>query len=215
MHTGAATLDPLQGHSGLVRSVAISSDGRRIVSGSDDDTLRIWDAHTGAAILDPLQGHSGSVTSVAISFDNRYIVSGSHEPTVRVWDMQSGAVFEPLLSPATSVAISSEGNRVLNSSGSSVFARNSPGGLDPQTFQQIFQDSPSSSICQDSRVMSLHLSVLCDQQGWIRGSSGEPLLWISPEYQRTRVDNSVLAISTDPEKHPVHFDLSTLEIGNG
>lgn len=40
----------LKGHSNTVRSVAFSADGRRIVSGSDDNSVRVWDAASGAAL---------------------------------------------------------------------------------------------------------------------------------------------------------------------
>jgi WD40 repeat protein len=69
--------------------VAFSSDGKRIVSGSDDKTLRLWDATTGQPIGPPLQGHTESVTSVAFSPDGRRIVSGSDDNTLRLWDLDT------------------------------------------------------------------------------------------------------------------------------
>ena len=59
-----------------VNSVAVSPDGRRIVSGSDDSTVAVWDLETGTQIH-RLTGHQDAVSSVAVSPDGRRIVSGS------------------------------------------------------------------------------------------------------------------------------------------
>ncbi|KAG8707874.1 hypothetical protein FRC09_001564 [Ceratobasidium sp. 395] len=72
------------------RSTAYSPDSRRIVSGSRDGTVRIWDAETGDTVLDPLIGHSGEVLSVAFSPDGHWIVSGSEDETIRLWDAEAG-----------------------------------------------------------------------------------------------------------------------------
>jgi len=74
-----------QGHTDWVRCVCFANDGKRIVSGSDDLTLRLWDSATGTEV-GAFQGHLGPVLSVAFSPDDRLIASGSWDRTVRIWD---------------------------------------------------------------------------------------------------------------------------------
>src|SRR5258708_7443396 len=74
------------GHTDFVCCVSYSPNGRHVVSGSWDKTIRIWDAETGAAVGEPITGHVGSVSSIAYSPDGQHIVSsGSQGKTVHVW----------------------------------------------------------------------------------------------------------------------------------
>ncbi|KIP01359.1 hypothetical protein PHLGIDRAFT_362333, partial [Phlebiopsis gigantea 11061_1 CR5-6] len=61
--------EPLTGHEGSVRCVVYSPESTYIISGSEDRTIRLWDAATGQPIGEPLQGHEGYVFSVAFSHD--------------------------------------------------------------------------------------------------------------------------------------------------
>jgi hypothetical protein len=71
--------------------VAFSPDGQRVISGSGDQTLRLWDARTGQALGEPWQGHSDGVWSVAFSPDGRRVISGSRDQTLRLWDMDEAS----------------------------------------------------------------------------------------------------------------------------
>lgn len=77
------------GHLGKVRSVAIAPDGRLAVSGSDDQTARIWDAENGRQLL-ILVGHTKWVSAVAVTPDGRQVITGSADATIRLWDIKSG-----------------------------------------------------------------------------------------------------------------------------
>src|SRR5438105_565359 len=84
----------LTGHTDSVWSVAFSPDGKRIVSGGRDQTVKVWDAQTGTETLS-LKGHTDWVNSVAFSPDGKRIASGSggglnKTGEVKVWDAQTG-----------------------------------------------------------------------------------------------------------------------------
>ena len=102
-------------------SVAYSPDGRRIISGSSDKTIRIWDTETGAAVGKPLEGHSEGVYSVTYSPDGRRIISGSRDKMIRIWDAETGAaVGTPLeghSEAVLSVAYSPNGRHIISGSG--------------------------------------------------------------------------------------------------
>ena len=67
----------------------MSQDGRRVVSGSTDSTLKVWNVATGKCVA-TLEGHSDQVNGVAVFPDGRRIVSGSGDNTLKVWDVATG-----------------------------------------------------------------------------------------------------------------------------
>ena len=79
----------LSGHTDEVGSVAFSSDGRLLVSGSVDETVKLWDVQTGGTIQ-TFSGHTNLLLSVSISVDSATIASGSYDDTIRVWNAQTG-----------------------------------------------------------------------------------------------------------------------------
>jgi len=74
------------GHTDFVTSVVFSPEGKRIVSGSYDQRILVWNSETGAVVSGPIEGHTSWVTSVVFSPDGKRIVSGSRDRTIRVWD---------------------------------------------------------------------------------------------------------------------------------
>ncbi len=77
------------GHSSGVNWCAFSPDGTELVSGSYDNTLKVWDAASGTCRL-TLVGHKNGVKSCAFSPDGTELVSGSYDSTLKVWDAASG-----------------------------------------------------------------------------------------------------------------------------
>jgi WD40 repeat protein len=72
------------GHTGAVTSVCLSSDGRYVLSGSTDATVKLWEAASGQC-LRTFAGHADAVTSVTFSADGRYALSGSADRTLKLW----------------------------------------------------------------------------------------------------------------------------------
>ncbi|MBQ4396499.1 MAG: TIR domain-containing protein, partial [Clostridia bacterium] len=77
-----------QGHSGSVTSVAFAPDGKTFLSGSYDNTVRVWDSATGQC-LRVCEGHSDDVNAIAFAPDGKTFLSGSGD-AVRVWDSATG-----------------------------------------------------------------------------------------------------------------------------
>ena len=93
------------GHTDSVTCMSYSPNGCHIVTGSNDMSIRIWDAETGSTIGEPLKGHTDTVRSVGYSPDGRRIISGSGDSTIRIWDAETGAaVGRPLEGHIWSVA---------------------------------------------------------------------------------------------------------------
>ena len=108
----------LRGHTHTVSSVAFSRDGRRVVSGSLDKTVRVWHTSTGNTLM-VLNGHTDSVRSVGFSHNGRRIVSGSSDESVRIWDAATGdalKIFDGHDGSVKSVAFSTSGSRIVSGS---------------------------------------------------------------------------------------------------
>jgi len=182
------------------------------VSGSWDQTIRVWNAQTGAQVGNPLHGHTSPVNSVEFSPDGRYIVSGSWDQTIQVWDAQTGAQVGNSLqghtSSVSSVAFSPNGIHIASGSSdgttqcwdaqtdsSSGQAGNFPTVQiqpHPAPFSPIYMPTstmlsafPSASDKLTHMAKhSRHLGhgLFLLDDGWIVGSSDQLFLWVPPSY---------------------------------
>jgi len=113
-----ALVKTLSGHSGSVWSVAISPDGQTLVSGSEDQTIKIWNLTTGQ-LSRTLSGHSDTVRSLALSQDGKILASGSGDRTIKLWDLQTGKLLRNLeghSGPIWSIALSLDGKTLVSGS---------------------------------------------------------------------------------------------------
>jgi len=110
----------LEGHTGDVLSVAITPDGTRVVSGSGDQTIRVWNLQSGC-LERTFEGQARRVVAVAITPDGTRVISGSwfDDNVVRVWDLASGRLERILVGHTqmvAAVAVTPDGARVVSGS---------------------------------------------------------------------------------------------------
>ncbi|CAB4911310.1 unannotated protein [freshwater metagenome] len=85
----------LNGHTSAVYSVSFSPDGKYVVSGSGDKSVKIWTTESGEVVR-TLNGHTSAVNSVSFSPDGKYVASGSGDKSVKIWTTESGEVVRTL-----------------------------------------------------------------------------------------------------------------------
>lgn len=108
----------LTGHSAGVTGVAWSPDGRRAISGSDDQTLILWDTTSGT-IIRRFSGHNAPVEAVAYSSDGQTVLSGAADNRMILWDVSTGDIIRIYFGHdalVESVAYSPDGQRLLSGS---------------------------------------------------------------------------------------------------
>ena len=106
------------GHTAGVNRVALSGDGKHVVTGSNDNTAILWEAASGKQ-LQTFAGHTSLVGSVALSGDGKYVVTGSNDNTAILWDVASGKrlqTFAGHTNYVLSVALSGDGKHVVTGS---------------------------------------------------------------------------------------------------
>lgn len=84
-----AIIKKFVGHTDSVSCCAVSPDGKKIISGSADQTLKVWDVYSGTEQF-TLVGHTGRINDCAFSPDGKLILSASADKTLKLWDTYTG-----------------------------------------------------------------------------------------------------------------------------
>jgi WD40 repeat protein len=169
----------LRGHTYIVASVSFSPDGTHIVTGSWDQTVRLWDVGTGQPVGEPLLGHTDYVRSVSFSPDGTRIVTGSNDATVRLWDAVTRqpspqcVVPDPSAFPdehrtieaTTTMKSNTWNNHFISFSSNSTHALCDTSDLT----EGVSSDDHNSTTIFMNR-----------ENGWVVGPNGRLLFWVPP-----------------------------------
>ncbi len=115
---GGPLINTVAGHSDGVISICVTPDGTKIISGSLDKTIRVWNLENGTE-LQTIKGHYAPISSVCVTPDGKKVVSSSFDKTIRIWDLENGTELQTMkghYSPISSVCITPDGNKVVSAS---------------------------------------------------------------------------------------------------
>lgn len=173
-------LSPLltyRGHTSPVRTVTYARKGERIVSGSEDAEIAVWEGGDSNELLWKLQGHDGVIISIAVAGEK--IFSGSEDKTIRVWDLDTGdveSIIHGHTAPINAIKLSPDGRWIVSASDDDCMRI-----LDSRTGQQHMVPQP-----MPCRIISVAMSrdgtlvACCGTDGQVhiwRPDMVAPIVW--------------------------------------
>lgn len=185
---------PIAGHSKEAWSVAYSPDGKLLATGSDDETVRLWDLETSQLICE-LRGHVATVTEVAFSPDGKLLASSSLDESVRIWDVDSRSLLKKLdghTGPVRSLAWFADGKRLVTA--------DSPMNSDPR--RVLVWNIHDNKIVAEARGLTdrVEAVVVTRDQKYIIGTSDDRQILVcdadTGKLERSWSDNSGVVCAT-------------------
>jgi WD40 repeat protein len=173
-----------------VLSVAFSPNGRHIVSGSEDNTVRIWDSESQQQIGQPLSGHANPVSPVAFSPTAGPIISGSQDKKLHILDADGQQQITKLHSDEIS-------SSPFIAPYQSLFSDQNPGNLSINLLH------PGTSYLSPSLALQ--------PDGWLVGPNNELLLWIPNQLVNRLPQPFLVGICGEPPM--ITFDSKTFYHG--
>ncbi|EUC54750.1 WD40-repeat protein (notchless protein), related protein, partial [Rhizoctonia solani AG-3 Rhs1AP] len=194
--TGDKLFDSLTGHSECVNSIAFSPDGTQVASGSSDETIRLWSSITGAPIGNPFEGHTSQVRSVAFSPTGSQLVSGSEDRTGT--------------DHVLSVAFSPDGTLIVSGSADTAIRlwNAPPQGTSSDLVR--YEELPREDVNNAGGDPSLDWQM--DDDGWIRDSKHQLLLWVPPDLRSILLRRRNLGLIS--RRGCIQLDFSGARIGD-
>ncbi|MEH2331060.1 WD40 repeat domain-containing protein, partial [Nostoc sp.] len=132
-----------KGHSQRVTAVALTPDGKKVISASYDKTLKLWNLETGKDER-TFKGHSQRVTAVALTPDGKKVISASYDYTLKLWNLERD-LRQNKIPPLQALLLGFKW--VIGT----IFKRNSQTGEDERTFKGHSQRVTAVALTPDGK----------------------------------------------------------------
>lgn len=118
MTAGGPLIRTLSDHTGAINVAVLTPDGSKLISGSDDRTLKVWDVDASkkrGALLHTLEGYSDWVRALVLTPDGKRAISGSDDHTLEIWGVETGQLLATFTAdwPITTLIVSPSGETIV------------------------------------------------------------------------------------------------------
>jgi WD40 repeat protein len=201
---GGSLTSSLNAHTSWVTTVAYAPNGNYLVTGGDDNKVKIWTPS--GTLLHTCLGHSGDITNVKVTPDNLYVVSSSKDSSIKVWDISNGTLIKTITGhndAVNGIAVSPDGLQIASAS-----ADGSCKVWDFSTTSQLFSfGEPDSNALNTAAWSSISNKI-------VTGSiNSDVTLWdVSTPSDFKKMKNELeFALFPNPTAHFIQLYVSDIE----